>query len=135
MKALVSILIVLAVLFAGWKIWVYWDEQYSEKEKTERAANKEIRPDQLEGLNQRYEQSLREAQDKGALSLKEWLTQAKATSLIKDPRLAWVELDYVVMVATDNPVEAKKVFADIKRRIPTDSPIYPRIKSLERNFE
>ena len=135
MKLLVGILVLLAVLFTGWKIWVYWEEVNLQKEKSEQAANREIHPERLEGLPQRYEQSLRQAQEKGALSLKEWLDQAKTTSLIKDPRLAWVELDYVVMVATENPVEAKRVFAEVKRRVTEDSPVYRRVKSLEKTFE
>jgi hypothetical protein len=54
---------------------------------------------------------------------------------VKDPRLAWIELDYVVMLSPSDPVEAKKLFAQIKKRTPADSPIMPRIRSLEKTYE
>jgi len=41
----------------------------------------------------------------------------------------------MVLIARMDPVEAKKIFADIKDRIPTNSPIYPRIRQLEKTYE
>ena len=67
--------------------------------------------------------------------LGDWLEKAKRSPQIKDPRLAWIELDYVLKVSASNPAEAKRVFIEVKQRIPTDSPVYPRIKSLEKNYE
>jgi hypothetical protein len=135
MKVLVSILLVLGAIFVGWKMWVYWDEVNLAKEKQHQSAHREVNPSRLEGLNQRYEQSLQDAQGKGASNLRDWLEQAKAGGLIKDPRLAWAELDYVVMVALDNPVEAKRVFGAVKARTTEDSPVYPRIQTLSKTFD
>ena len=44
-------------------------------------------------------------------------------------------MDYVLMVSRDNPVEAKRVFAEVKKRVPPESPVYPRLKDLEKIYE
>ena len=135
MKVLISILIVLAVIFTGYKLVVYYDEVENEKAKADQAAKAEVRPESLEGLPSQYEKFLREAQAKGAGPFKEWIDQAKQAGLVRDPRLAWIELDYVLMIVLENPVEAKKVFNAVKGRVPEHSPVYPRIKSLEKTFQ
>jgi hypothetical protein len=63
------------------------------------------------------------------------LETTKQAKAVKDPRLAWIELDYVLMITKDDPVQAKRVFQDVKQRTPPESKIYPRIKSLEKNYE
>jgi hypothetical protein len=35
------------------------------------------------------------------------------------------------MIARDNPAEARRIFAEVKKRTPEKSPIMPRIKKLE----
>ncbi len=59
----------------------------------------------------------------------------KYRKVAKDPRLAWIELDYVQLVAPKNPGEAKRVFADVKQRTPPESPVYKRVKELEKTYE
>jgi hypothetical protein len=39
------------------------------------------------------------------------------------------------MISVKDPVEAKKIFAEVKKRTPPDSPIYPRIKLLSKTYE
>ena len=36
---------------------------------------------------------------------------------VEDPRKAWIELDYCVAVAREDPAEARRVFAAVKERI------------------
>jgi hypothetical protein len=55
--------------------------------------------------------------------------------MIQDPRKAWIELDYCVVLARENPKEARRIFDQVKQRIRPDSPVYPRIKQLEPTFE
>ena len=108
---------------------------------TEREAREQARrpppvvPERLEGLPSQLEPSLQEAQKKGAAGLKAWLDQYKRSPLVKDPRLAWIELDYVVGIAAENPLAAKRVFSEVKKRTPPESPVYPRIKELEKTYE
>ncbi len=136
MKALIGIFVVLAVIFLGWRVYDYWVGVDTEREARERAKlPPPVVPERLEGLPSQLEPSLQEAQKKGAAGLKSWLDQYKRSPLVKDPRLAWIELDYVVGVAAENPIEAKRVFSEVKKRTPPESPVYPRIKELEKTYE
>jgi|ERR1051326_4365110 hypothetical protein len=135
MKALIAILVIVVVIFVGWKLLDYWDDVAKEREARQQAVGIEIDPKQLSGLPQQLEAPLEAAYKKGAPGLKEWLEKAKNSPQIKDPRLAWIELDYVMRISRDHPAEAKRVFAGVKDRTPPQSPIYPRVKALEKTFE
>ncbi len=135
MKALIAILIVVAAIFTGWKLLDYWDRTSQEREEKQKAANVQVDPRSLSGVPYQLEGPLDEAYKKGASGLKDWLEKAKRSPQIKDPRLAWIELDYALKIASSNPIEAKRVFADVKQRTPPDSPVYPRIKALEKTLE
>jgi hypothetical protein len=136
MKALIAILIILVVGLGGWKLWEYWDNVSLQREASQRSGNNpNLVPEQLQGLPFQLEPTLREASKEGASGLKNWLEKYKKSPLVKDPRLAWIELDYVVLVSREDPLEAKRVFNEVKKRTPLDSPVYPRIKSLEKNYE
>ena len=54
---------------------------------------------------------------------------------LSDPRLAAIELDYVVLVGASDLKEARQIFAAVKQRTPTNSPVYPRIKQLEKTYQ
>jgi hypothetical protein len=54
--------------------------------------------------------------------------------MIQDPRKAWIELDYCTLLARENAKEARRIFADVQQRTPTNSPIYWRVKKLEPTF-
>ena len=83
-------------------------------------------PPRLQGILDASEQ-------RGATGLHDFLTTYGKT--IADPRLAWIQLDYVVLVAESNPGEARRVFGQVKSRIGADSPVYNRIKQLEKTYE
>jgi len=133
MKIAIIILIVAAVGFGGYKLWEYWDTTQQEKTVTE--PTQSVQPQSLQGLPNQLEPKLQEAQRKGPEAFKEFIDSIKKSPFVKDPRLAWIELDYVVMIAAKDPGEAKRIFARVKERTPENSPVYPRIKSLEKTFE
>lgn len=134
MKVLISILIVVAVIFVAWKTWEYWDRVQTQKEAAEQAAKRPVDPRSLDGMDYRLEPSLQEVMDrKDPQALKAWLDRYRP--VLKDPRLAWIELDYVLMVAPQNPVEAKRVYRAVKQRTPTNSPVYRRVKELEKTYD
>ena len=54
---------------------------------------------------------------------------------VQDPRLAWIQLDYCLAISRENPAEAKKIFAAVKDRTPSSSPVYPRIQELAKSYE
>ena len=135
MKPVIAILIVVGALFLGWKLLDYWDQTTQEREAKRQAASVQVDPRTLAGVPYQLEGPLEEAYKKGAPGLKDWLEKARRSPQIKDPRLAWIELDYVLKVSASNPAEAKRVFADVKQRVPPESPVYRRIQALEKNYE
>lgn len=133
MKIAIGILILALIGFGGFKLWEYWDATEQNKIKPDPTAN--VQPQSLQGLPQGLEQPLQDAQAKGPEAFREFIDNIKKSPLVKDPRLAWIELDYVVMLAGKDPAEARKVFRKVKERTPADSPVYARVKSLEKTFE
>lgn len=134
MKILIAILVVAGVVFVGVRIWQKWDET-SRQQDLQRTSAQPVDGRSLAGMDQRLEKSLEEAKTQGAKGLKTWLDQNRNSPLVKDPRLAWIELDYAVLLQTTDPAEARKIFARVKERTPPDSPIQPRLQQLQKTFE
>ena len=131
MTKLIAILIILLLIWGGWKLFEYWDSVKTNEAKTAAAA---VRPDQLSGMpSAQLEASLATASQQGVSGLKQWLNQYG--TVVKDPRLAWIQLDYVVLITKDSPAEARKIFAQVKGRIKPGNPVYDRIKKLEKTYE
>ncbi len=135
MKALISILIVVIVGFVGFRLFDHWEHVKERRVLEERAARgKDINPDELQGLpwqlNQKYQDVKSDPKKLGP-----FIESIRKIQGVHDPRLAWIELDYVVLISATDPVEAKRVFQAVKKRTAADSPIYPRIRSLEKNYE
>ncbi len=134
-KTIIGIVIAAAVIFVAWLVfreWTKFDTGNDLKEQ-EAAAALVVNPQSLPGMPSGLEQSYGMAQTAGVTGIKNWLKMYGDS--VQDPRRAWIELDYMVLIARTDPVEAKKIFADIKDRIPTNSPIYPRIRQLAKTYE
>src|SRR5262249_15893192 len=130
MTKLIAALIIVVVLYAGWHLFLYWEQVKNEEENTKKQeAAARVVGDQLPGLPDNVDRSLRAAQQasqqQGAAALRNWLKAFDKQVL--DPRKAWIELDYCVLVAREDPAEARRVFAAVKQRIPPSSPVWPRI--------
>lgn len=132
MKALIAIVLIVGAAMGGWKIYSTWLE-VNEKEKKAKAEQAVVAGADLPGMVPQLEPFLTAAQQQGASGLRQFLTQYGKT--IADPRLASIELDYVVLVAKNDPAEARKTFARVKKRITRESPIYARVKLLEKTYE
>lgn len=135
MKALISIAVIAAVCFGGYKFWEYWSELRRRNEGPAAESSQSAAPQKVPGLSPRLEASLQKAQEGGAPMLKQWLDTYRRTDLLKDPRLADIELDYVLLLARDDPAEARRLFATIKKRVPPSSPVFPRLQALSPTFE
>lgn len=137
MNKLITILLIVG---AGWGIWAVRDF-YLERQAADPNMNygneptptPGIIPRQLPGLHYTLEMPLEQATKGGAGTLKKFIDQYRGA--IKDPRLGWIELDYVVMVAFKDPAEARLVFAGVKKRTPTNSVIYPRLEKLAKQYQ
>jgi hypothetical protein len=130
----IGVLAVVLVLFGGFKLFLYFERVKNERETEQKqAAAALVVGDQLEGLPQSLASSLQSAQTQGAAGLRNWLKTFGHA--VQDPRKAWIELDYIVMLARENPAEARKLYAEVKQRTPPSSPVWPRIKQLQATFE
>jgi len=131
---LIAALIIAVVLFGGYHLVQYYATFQNEKAAKEKeAAAKVVKGDQLPGLPYELQQSLTAAQQGGPKTLGNWLKTYGRS--VQDPRLAWIELDYCGMIYRDNPAEAKKIYAAVKDRTPSSSPVYPRIQQEARSYE
>lgn len=136
MKVLIGVLIALVIAIGGYKLFQHWEavnERRGLEEKVARGAD--INPDQLPGLPWQLVPKLADAKQAGPASVKNFIDYCKRVPDVKDPRLAWIELDYVIMITSTDPVEAKKIFQAVKQRTPEDSPIQPRLKAMAKNYE
>jgi len=134
MTKLIAALIIVAVLYGGWKLFFYWEAvKNEESDAKKQAAATAVTSESLAGVPQGLQQSLQKAQQQGATALGNWLKTYDR--LIQDPRKAWIQLDYCDLIARKDPAEAKRIFADVKNRTPPSSPVYSRIKSLEKIYE
>jgi len=129
------IFVVVIVLWGGWKMFELWDNY--DKDKDVRAAEAEaashFTPSDLPGMPRNLESTYPMAQKGGATGIRNWLKAYGAT--LQDPRKAWIELDYVVAVATQDPSEAKKVYADVKSRDVNSDRVKKRLKELAPTYK
>ena len=134
MTKLITVLIIAVVLYGGWHLFLYWEKVKNEEEtakKQEAAAI--VDPNQLPGLPRNLEPALQAVQRQGAPAMKEWLKIFGP--MVQDPRKAWIELDYCALIAREDPAEARRVFAAVKERTPASSPVWGRVKKLEKTYE
>jgi hypothetical protein len=130
MTRLIAALIIVVLCFCAYHLFRYW--QSFEDEKTQRAAAA-IQPESLPGVPPQLEESLRLAYSRGPAALRQWLDTHGP--LIRDPRKAWIELDYCRDVFRTDPNEARRVFQAVKERTPSDSPVWPRVQQMQNTFE
>lgn len=136
MSKLIGVLIIAALLLGGYFLFNYYksvEENQKNPVSSESAPAVEVDPFSLAGVPPQLQDSLRSAETGGARALKEWLD--RWGNKIQDPRKAWIQLDYVVLLAKDDPNAARKLFAEVKNRTPASSPVYPRIQKLAPTYE
>ena len=138
MRQLIGILLILGAIWGCKELYRYWEEVKARKEAEDRGGRPPptsdvATPTALPGLPANLEPSLQAAQKQGAAGLKNWLKLYRP--YVSDPRLAAIELDYIVLISSSNPQEARQLFAAIKQRTPTNSPIFPRIRQLEKTYQ
>ena len=133
MTKLITVGIIVVVLYLAYHLFLYWEKVRDEKDAQEAATRAVVRPESLPGLPYQLEASLQAAQGQGPNIFRKWLETYGP--MIEDPRKAWIELDYCLLLARENPKEARRVFAEVKKRTPPDSPVYPRVAQLEKTYE
>ena len=134
MTKLIAAVIIIAALYGAWELFLYWEKVKNEEETRQKQdAAAMVMGDQLPGLPSQLEGSLQAARKQGTAGLRNWLKFNGQS--VEDPRKAWIELDFCVAVAREDPAEARRVFAGVKERIGPASPVWPRMKQLEPTYE
>jgi hypothetical protein len=133
-KGIIILAVILIVALGGWQLYDYWQKVQDDKlAAQQQAASSQVNPDSLPGLPQGWDTSLQAAEQQGAAALGNWLkTYGNG---VQDPRKAWIQLDYVLLITREDPQEAKRLFAEVKDRTPPTSPVWPRIHELQKSYE
>ncbi len=134
MTKIIAAVILIAVIWGGWEIFVYYDRVKTEEQNAQKEAKAaQVTPEQLAGLPQSLESTLAAAQREGAAGMTNFLKNYGRA--IQDPRKAWIELDYCLLLSRENPAEAKRIFNAVRERTPHNSPVWPRIQRLESTYK
>ncbi len=138
MRQFLALLLIIGAIWGGKQLFNYWETVKAKKETEDRGGapppvTAPAASAVLPGVPANLEAPLQAAQKQGAAGLKNWLNLYRP--YVSDPRLAGIELDYIVLISSTNPQEARRLFALIKQRTATNSPIYPRVKQLERTYQ
>jgi hypothetical protein len=132
----IGVLVAVLVIWVGWMLYEYWTSTKDEKFSTNLPKKvKVLTVQDLGELPYKLEEELTAAQQEGAPGLKRFLGKYGKSPVLKDPRKAWIQLDYVLMVSMKDPGEARTVFREVKNRIGPDSPVYERVKKMQANYE
>jgi|SRR5439155_21440606 len=137
MRQFLALLLIIGAIWGGKQLYNYWESVKAKKESEDRGGapppTTSAASAVLPGLPANLEASLQAAQKQGAPGLRNWLNLYRL--YVSDPRLAAIELDYIVLISSTNPQEARRLFAVVKQRTPTDSPVYPRVKQLQKTYQ
>jgi hypothetical protein len=135
MKNVIVILLIVGAAFGAWRYYKISEgaaPAAAEASSSPAASTGPLTEDQLPQMHEELESSLTAARQRGAYGLKQWL--AAYGNTVRDPRLAWIQLDYVILVSQSNLGEARRVFGEVKKRVPETSVVYPRIKKMEPSY-
>ena len=138
-RKLIGLLLIIGALLGLKELHQYWEKVKVQQAARDRESGaggvtrpEPLPPGGLSGLPPGLEPSLEEAKRQSPAALRLWIE--KYRPFVQDPRLASIELDYVVLIGGRNYPEARKIFHAVRERTPTNSPVYPRIQQLERNY-
>jgi hypothetical protein len=134
MTKLITAVIIIAMGYCAYHLFLYWESVKEQEENQQKqAASVALQGDSLPGMPSQLYESLRGAQQRGNPAMREWLKTYGP--LVQDPRKAWLELDFCVAIAREDPAEARRIFKSVKDRTPPSSPVWPRINQLEKSYE
>jgi len=134
MKQVIAIALLLAAFGIVKQIFVAYESAQREEWAAEHPQDQVARPpEELPGLPASLESSLETARNAGADGLGAFLNQYRHA--IRDPRLAEIELDYVVLVSHKNSVEARYVFNTVQQRTRESSPLFARVNKLKAAYQ
>ena len=133
MTKIIAAFVIIVVLYCGYQGFLYWERVKNEEEtKKKQAAAVAVQAESLPGMPPSLETSLNAARQESPAAFRKWLKTYD--KFLQDPRKAWIELDFCVAIAREDPSEARRMFAEVKKRTPPSSPVWPRMKALEKTY-
>ncbi len=134
MTKAIWVLIILVVGYIGYLLFLQWEQvQVDRENQRKNITTTAVQGDSLAGLPYQLDPSLRVAKERGAVAFRTWYNSYERQ--LEDPRKAWIELELCIVLSRENPAEAKKIFAGVRDRVAPSSPVWPRMKELEKTFE
>jgi cytochrome c-type biogenesis protein CcmH/NrfG len=136
LRLLITVVIVVAAFSLVRRMTNYYGDVKSKQNDGRAVREQPAAPapnEPLAGLPAQFEGSLQSAQNLGPVAMKRWLDSY--AKYVADPRLAQIELDYVQMISRENPAEARRLFAEVRRRLPAASPLQSRIKEMVPTYQ
>jgi hypothetical protein len=135
---MIRIIIIGLLLYGAYVVSSYLSTEYKKAQQASgEAPAAQTTPAQvssdLPGMPPQLAASLETAESRGPGTLKKWIEANRKH--LRDPKLGDIELDYAVAVARQNSSEAKAVYAGVKARTPSNSPLQARLKRLAPTFE
>ncbi|HZV34480.1 MAG TPA: hypothetical protein VFB72_07860, partial [Verrucomicrobiae bacterium] len=99
MTKLIGLLVIVLVIWGGYELFEVWDRYDTNKDLAEKKAEeaRNFSPDNLPGMPDKLQKSYEIAKTRGDVGLHDWLKAYH--DQVQDPRLAWIELDYAVMIS------------------------------------
>jgi hypothetical protein len=132
-KLILTVVIVVGLSLGAYHLHQYWGNYKTTDAAPPASAPQNTSGDDLPGLPDILNQTYQTARQRGVTGLHDFLN-AYGTA-VSDPRLASIQLDYAILVASSNPGEARRVYGLVKNRIEPDSPVYSRVQQLAKSYE
>ena len=114
LKVVVGLISVVGLSLGAGHFYQDWGTVNDKTPSRNRGRAGEVNGEHLPGLPPQLAGPVQTAEHGGTAAMKEFLS-AHAKE-IKDPRRAWIELDYVVLAGANDPGEARRVFQKVKAR-------------------
>jgi hypothetical protein len=132
MRQVLTVLLVAGLAWFGWRFYGYFNQKMAENTPPA-PGTVQTAPGKLPGMPAELETSLEAARRGGVESLRNWLGQHWQE--VHDPRLADIEMDYVVLAGRSNPAEARRVLDGLRERLRPASPAYKRFQQLAKAYQ
>lgn len=137
MKVLITVFIIMVAVYLFLQVAGVYDRSVHPGRQTSEtapaASHSGTSGESLPGLPPYLEASLAQAHQEGAEALGKWLKTWSRQ--VQDPRLASIELDYIVLLNLKNHRDARDRFLQVAARVPPGSPVAERIRKLAPAYE
>jgi hypothetical protein len=133
-KFCIAALVIVGLSIGGYNIWQYWGHYKNSDSNSQQPAYVPPPPgDSFPGMPSSLEATYQASKARGVAGLRDFIKEYGNS--VSDPRLASIQLDYVILLAQSDPSEAKRIFNQVKNRTQSDSPVYSRVQQLAKTYE